>query len=298
MQVQSLTQHFEPQDVDLGTLQPDNFFDFSCPADRERRLRQAEAFAAFPLIVVSPAKTIVAGFEFYRLFQSRGIRQATVCAGELSKGEALCLNYNLSHALFSLNLLEKLIFTERILTVFEPEDIYRRVALDLDINKKLRSKLRLLLDKKFQHLLSHDLVNLKTALKMCDLENADRLATIELFQHIPFTSSQCLHLLEMFEEIGFRDKTPVALILKKIEIERFYQEKKPQQAVLQAIGKLRYPMFTQAEADWQARIKTLNLPGNIKVSHAPFFEKKNIDVTAALENFEQLERFSKKIGAE
>jgi hypothetical protein len=290
--------NLQPREVELSALQPDTFFDFSWAADRELRLEQAEKYAALPMIVIGGNdNSILGGYDFYRLFQARGAERVTVLAGEPSKEEALCLNFNISNALFSLNLLEKLRFTQRILTVLDPPDIYRRVDLDISINKKLREHMDKLLVDKFRYLLSHDLVNLKTALRICDLEEADRKSVIELFGRIPFTSSQCLHILEILEEIRFRDKMSVKRILEEIGIETFFQKKKPQPALLEALVKRRYPLYSHAEEEWKARVKSLNLPGNVKVSHTPFFEKKNIEVTTSLENFEQLEIFSMKIVA-
>ncbi len=285
----------KPQEVVLETLHPEPFFDISFPADITERFRQVEPFSSLPLIVVSPDNSILAGFDVYRFFLSRGTGRVTVLTGELTRGDALCLNYNIANALFSLNLLEKLIFVQRILTVSEPAGIYRRVKLDINVNRDLRSKIDLLLSPQFRHLLSHDAVNLKTALRICDLDEVDRPSAIILFQSIPFTSSQCLQILEILEEICFRDKTTVEKILAAINFESQSQLKKPQQAIIQAITRLRYPMAARAEDEWQNRLKALNLPAYIKVSHTPFFEKKNIAVTVTLEKPEHLETFLRKI---
>lgn len=289
--------NLQPRDMALSALQPDAFFDILWAADRELRQEQAKKYAALPMIVIGENNSILGGHEFYRLFQAQGAERVTVLAGEISRAEALCLNFNISNALFSLNLLEKLRFTQRALTVLNPQDIYRRVDLALNINKNLRARLDILLGEEFRHVLSHDLVNLKTALRICDLEYGDRKAIINLFEQIPFTSSQCLHILEMLEEISFRDKMPIEEIVKQIGLGTLLKEKRPQPSVLDALAKRRYPMYSQAEAEWKTRVKSLNLPGNVKVSHAPFFEKKNIEVTTSLENFEQLEVFSRKIAA-
>lgn len=290
-QIQRLT----PLSASLNDLQIDPFYDFFCAADIELRLRRAEPFAALPMVVVNSNNMLLAGHEFYRLFQSRGIKEITVLSGQLSKAEALCLNFNISNPLFTLNLLEKLRFTQRILTELGARDIYHLVDLDININRQLQSRLEILLSDEFRNLLMQDRVNLKTAMRICDLEAADRIAVIGLFQQIAFTSSQCLHILEMLEEICFRDKTTVDQVLETIDIKTVKRDKKPQQAVLDALAKRRFPMYSLAEEEWQERIKALNLPGNMKVRHTPFFEKKNIEVTTLLENFDQLERLSKKI---
>ena len=292
---QKQIQRLVPLPATLSDLRIDPFYDFLCAADKELRLRQAESFAALPMVVVDSTGVIMAGHEFYRLFQSRGLEEITVLRAKLSKAEALCLNFNVSNPLFTLNLLEKLRFTQRILTELDARDVYHHVNLDLNINRQLQSHLNILLSDEFQYLLMQDRVNLKTALRICDLEAADRIAVIGLFQQIAFTSSQCLHILEMLEEICFRDKTPVRQVLETIDIESVKLDKKPQPAVLDALAKHRYPMYSQAEEEWQERIEALNLPGNMKVRHAPFFEKKNIEVTTLFEDFGQLERFSKKI---
>jgi hypothetical protein len=70
---------------------------------------------------------------------------------------------------------------------------------------------------------------------------------------------------------------------------------RPQKEIIEALFKYRFPIYVEAEAQWQKEIKALNLPGNIKVTHYPFFEKKQMEITIQVPDAVELKKLIEKI---
>jgi hypothetical protein len=138
---------------------------------------------------------------------------------------------------------------------------------------------------------------LKTGLKLCDFLPDDRETLLDLFAKIPFTTSHQLKILEMAEEIIFRDKCSMNETFEKLNIEQYIDTdmEKPQRRIIDALFKYRNPIYTESEAKWEEEIKSLHLPDNMKVTHFPFFEKKQLELTINLQDLGELKRFIEKI---
>ncbi len=136
---------------------------------------------------------------------------------------------------------------------------------------------------------------MKAALKLCDFADDDRDVLLELFDKVSFSSSHQLKILEMAEEILFRDKCMLADVFAKLGIERYLEMEKPQKVIIDELFKYRSPVYVKSEEQWKEEIKNLKLAGSMKVEHYPFFEKRNLELTIQLKDAEALKAFLEKI---
>lgn len=279
----------------LAGLKIDPFYDLSFPADPERRRAQVQRFAHLPFIIVDADSVVLFGSDFYRFFRAKNVEAVNVLQADLPAKEALFISVNLQQALFGLNLYEKLMFLRRIMPLADIPEIYRETDLDMNINPELTGKLAYLGGEAFKDILVQDKINLKTALRICAAAAADRSLLISLFEQVPFTSSQARQILEMIEEICFRDKIPVSAVFEKINLKNLLLPERPQKGIIGAVFKERYPLYTGEEQKWQREIKELDLPPHFKVSHSPFFEHPQIELHATLRNIGELKRISRSL---
>lgn len=263
----------------------------SFPLKPEEYGKLQEQMPHYPLIVVNSSNEIVFGWDLVEYYNTEGIEEADVLRLELSDKEALLLNYNLKDKFTGLNLYEKLAFIKRILPLAVKEEIYAKTGLDININPRLKQHLETLLSEEFQQVLINEYITLKAALGLCAFQSEDRSMLLELFTQVSFSSSHQLKIIEMTEEILFRDKKPLRDIFESLNIAQYLEIEKPQKAIIDALFKHRNPAVAAGEAKWREEIKALNLPNNMQVTHFPFFEKKQMELTVRLNDLEKLKDF-------
>lgn len=249
----------------------------------------------YPLIVVNSSSEIVFGWDILDYFKTQGAQEVDVLHLELSDKEALLLNYNLKEKFTDLNLYEKLVFIKKILPLAAKEEIYAKTSLDININPHLEQHLEFLLNNEFRQVLMNESVTLKAALGLCAFQAQDRAVLLELFSEIPFSSSHQLKILEMTQEILFRDKKSLRDIFEGLNMSQYMEMEKPQKTIIDAIFKHRNPAAVAGEALWQGQINTLNLPNNMQVTHFPFFEKKKVELTIRLKDTDRLKEILEKL---
>lgn len=284
--------------VKWSDLRVNDRYVLSFPPRPELYKELTNQFFDFPLLVVNPENEIISGIDFYYYLKSLGNPGGIdVLQGHFNDTEALFLNYNLKNKFCGLNLYEKLIFVKKITPLAGKPEIYKKTNLDVTINRELLDKLDRVTGSEFMKILTGERVALKSALRLCDFGQADRTVLIELFDRVYFSASQQLKILEMTEEIVFRDKCPLQEVFGKLDVERCFEEEKPQKKIIDAVFKYRFPIYSEKEKEWQQELKDLKLPGNIKISHYPFFEKKQADVHISVPDAGELKKIILKISS-
>ena len=251
-------------------------------------------FPGIPPIFVNENNVIIFGIDFYAHFKSINLEKLNVLKMKISGKNALILNFNLKQKILKLNLYEKLVFVKKILKFAEKKEVYEKTDLDINMNQELLDNLEHILGDEFKNILISNKIGLKSALKLCQFNKNERKPIIELFQMIPFSNSHQLKIIEMVEEIMFKEKTSAGAIFKRLNIKSLYNQKKPQKKIIDKIFSTRYPGFTEQENQWKAEVSKLKLPGNVTASHSPFFEKKQIELKVSLNTPEALSKFVKK----
>ncbi len=281
--------------IKLDQLLPADRFRLSFPPAPGAWEELQKKLAPLPLIHINSAGEIFSGHDYYTFLKDRGADETDVLCLEVTDKQALFLAYNLKEKFTGLNTYEKLVFIKKIIPLAQPREIYGHTSLDISINRGLTKHLDLLLAEEFQPVLTGDKIHLKSALKLCAFGGADRHTLLELFGGVDFTNSHQQKLLEMTEELMFREKRPLADIFKQLDIESLLEQSKPQKSIIDKIFTFRNPLVSSAEEQWQRELKELNLPPNIRVSHYPFFEKKQLDITVSVENTGQFKHLIKRI---
>jgi len=299
--------------IDFQCLQPAERFRLSFPLKPELYQHLETRFSPIPLLIINQNNEILFGHDYYETLRNQWtttknslispdnrdkeekgnmVQKVKAMQTDLGEKEGLFLNYNLKNTYTGVNLFEKLVFIKKITPLAENAEIYSKTSLDISIDKVLKTKLPVLTSPPFQELLSQELVTLKSALRMCDFQDLDRAVLIDLFSKKPFSSSHQQKILEMAEEIIFRDKCALAGLFKQLGIPALLDLEKPQKAVIDALFCHRYPLYSDAENHWQTRIKELTLPSYIRIEHFPFFEKKQIEVTFQVPDITDLENLA------
>jgi hypothetical protein len=181
------------------------------------------------------------------------------------------------------------------MSLADETELYQKTDLDITINTELLEKMDLLLSTAFRDALINEHISLKSGLKLCDFLPEDSDVLLELFGRVPFSNSHQLKILEMTEEILFRDKCVLEDIFEKLGIWQYLEMEKPQKKIIDELFKYRYPNYIEAEEKWQEEIKNLHIPDTMKVTHYPFFEKKQMELTIQLQDTEELKKLIEKL---
>ena len=286
-------------DMRLTDIRPDDTFAFSYPSLPERFDGVADRFPGIPLLVMDGERRVVCGHDLLLLLRRRGETRARVLRVELAVADGLLLNFNVLDGLFGLNLYEKLLFAGKISSWLAPGEIQRRAALGFLLSDSLRQRLPILLSEPFRHCLAFGRISLKTALKLADQAEADRLALLGIFQASGFSESQQGLIVQAMEKIAFREKKPMAAILAAGDLTALLDEEMPQKKFMEALDMRRCPAFARMEREWKAWRSKAERGGGLSLRHAPFFSREEIQVTLTVKNRADAEKLLarlKKIG--
>lgn len=292
--------------VYLSDLIENSSYALSFPIKTEGFDKLSLLLFPIPLIIVSPRNEIISGLDYYYFLKENEENSGNKDTGESWKAidvleaelpfhEGLILNFNWKEKLTGLNLYEKLVFIKKIMPFVPVGDIYRKTALDIGIDKNLTERLDLLISDSFRDLLIRESITLKTALQICNFKIEDRERLLVLFGRVPFTSSHQQKIVEMIEEIIFRDKMGIGDLFEKLDILSILESEKPQKRIIDAFFKCRFPVYQKEEDAWLSEIKGLKLPGNSRVTHFPFFEKKELELSISVKSIDELKSILQKL---
>ena len=273
----------------ISDLVINDLYSLSIPLKPESYISFFQHFPHLPALIVNKNNHIIFGIDFYFHLKEK-TNAVNVLQMDISDLDALVLNFNLKSKLLSINLLEKLLFIHKTLPLASADDLYQRTGLDIPINKNLRAKLPQLLVPEFEELLLSEGVSLKNALQLVEMEEKNRDLLIKLFLQIPFTHSQQKQIIELVEDILFRDKCSLAEVFARLNIEGKFKSEKAQEKILSALFRLRYPKYCQREEDWQIQLERWQLPAQVQVNHFPFFEKEEMQLSIKIKNLLELEK--------
>jgi len=244
---------------------------------------------------VDGERRVVCGHDLLLLLRRRGMARVRVLQAELAVADGLLLNFNVLDALFGLNLYEKLLFASKISPLLAPGEIQRRAALGFSLSDSLRRRLPILLSEPFRQCLAFGRLALKTALKLADKDEADRLALLGIFHASGFSENQQGLTVQALEAIAFREKRPIAAILAAYDLTALLAGEMPQKKFLEALAMLRYPAFSRLEKEWDAWRNKAEKGGGLSLRHAPFFSREEVQVTFTVKNRSEAERLLAKL---
>jgi hypothetical protein len=255
----------------------------------------AERFPGLPLLVVDRKRRVVCGHDRLPLPRRRGARRFAALQVDLPAAECLLLNYNVLDRLFGLSLCEKLLFVKKISPLLPDAEIRRRAALGFTLDKELRLRLDVLLAEPFRSCLACGRLGLRTALKLAAQDERDREAQLRIFQACGFSESRQWQLVQLLEEIAFRDKRSVAAVLAASGVRRLLRGEMPQEKVLAALRRLRYPALTRGEEEWRAWSRAAGAGKGLALAHAPLFASAEVQVTLSVKNRAAAEKLLRRL---
>jgi len=273
----------------LAEIDPDDRYSFTFPHLPERYADCEDKFPGLPLLVVDGERRVICGHDFLLLWRQRGRARIRALQVDLGPAEALLLNYNVLDRLFGLNLCEKLLFLKKILPLCPMENIRRRIELNFTLDDRLRKNLELLLAEPFRTCLAAGRLGLKAALKAAAMPEKVRVQAIGLLRACQFSESQQWLLVQLLEEIAFREKKALGPLLAAAGLDLLLEKEMPQKKILDLLRGLRYPGLVLGEREWDRWQKKM-ATGSVSFAHAPFFAREEVQVTLTLKNRAQAEK--------
>jgi len=281
--------------ISLDDIKNDEEYLLSFPFDISNCKTLIETFPFTIFVIINQDNIVVFGAEFIEYFKKCGKDEIDVIKINSESKESLMYAYNYKQKFFSFNTYEKLYFLQKILKYYTVADIYKLVNMEFSVNDELIKNLTLLLGEEFKEKFINETINLKSALQLCRWERDDRLSVLELFTKVSFSKSHQLNIIDMIEEIVFKEKNNAKIIFEKLGLSKLYDKEKPQRNILEKIFSYRYPLYDKEATLWNLKIKELKLPSNIKITHYPFFEKKDIEMKINIKDLVDLQTISKKL---
>lgn len=282
-------------DLKLEDISRDDVYDISFPHCPQRYATIEEKFPHLPLLIVDKAKRVIWGHDYLRWLQGRGQKNAVIFAADIAPAAALFLNFNLSNRLFGLNLYEKLLFVKKISGLCPVAEIQRRADLDFNLNDALIQNLGQLLNEPLRQVLAAGQLGLKAALRLVDIAAPDRRALLGLFKDVKFSESHQLLVMQFLEETAFRDKKSYARILATLDLTNLLRLEMPQQKIMAALNRRRFPACSRRESEWQQWQKKMAVPGRLTLAHVPFFAKEEIQISLTAKNRLEAEELLRKL---
>lgn len=281
--------------VPLSELKLEDTYNLSHPVRPDRFQRFASRFPGLPGIIVNQHDAVIFGTDAYHFYRSRKISRVRVMKINASPREGLFLNFNLKEKLLGLNLFETLVFLKRALPLSSLGEIRENTDLKIAVNAELIARLPLLTGPEFLPILTGDRLHLKSALRLCSWKREDRRPLIAFFNRFRFSRSHQLQIIDVTEELMFRDQLSASRVLAKLGPRTLDPARNPQTVILQRMESLRYPEVQKVREKWNREVKKLDLPPDIQINHPPFFEKKKIRLSMTLTDLKALESLLEKI---
>ena len=119
--------------------------------------------------------------------------------------------------------------------------------------------------------------------KLSALTPDNRKAVLSLISLLKLGENRLRETLTLLEEISKRNQCREKDIVQRSEIQAVLSQKEltPSQKterIKKVLTDLRYPKLNQLEKAFEKKRKDLNLPSNISLHHAPFFEGKRLKI--------------------
>jgi hypothetical protein len=282
-------------DLKLEDISRDDVYDFSFPHCPQRFAAIEEKFPGLPLLIVDKAKRLVWSHDYLRLLLGRGRQNAVIFAADIAPAAALFLNFNLSNRLGKLNLYEKLLFVKKISGLCPREEIQRRAELDFNLNDALLQRLDALLSVSLRQVLAAGQLGLKAAMRLTDFAVSDRRALLGLFKRVKFSDSHQLQVMQLLEETAFREKKSLARILAALDLTDLLKLEMPQQKIMEALNRFRFPACSRLESEWRQWQKKKTIPGRLALAHAPLFANEEIQISLTAKNKLEAEELLEKL---
>ena len=194
---------------------------------------------------------------------------------------------------------EQAVFLQRVLAWLSKEEAARRFLPVMGLSAHVSQLDRLLrltrLEEVILMALHRGELDRKVAYELQKLSFHNRMALFEIITALKLSVSNQKKLLLICRELALRQKMEIAEFLSEQSLQDILNQQGNIPLVTRQffarLHELRFPRVTAAEEEFADRIKSLRLPANCRVNHAPFFEKDEIELTMTFANQQELVDF-------
>lgn len=205
-----------------------------------------------------------------------------------------------------LNLIEQARAASKLSFFYDDDTVLCRDArnIGLVLNPLFIGKLRQLarLDEKLQRVAAGEIITLDIALKMGSLGQVSIDLLIDLFDHLRPTVSQQKEIFTHLSELAALNDKTVADVLQNYNVQQIINKpginrRKKISALCADLKKLRYPVISLWERQYQHLISNLELPSGLVLIPPENFEGSRFRMILTFENPDQLHMQQRYIGS-
>jgi ParB/RepB/Spo0J family partition protein len=132
-------------------------------------------------------------------------------------------------------------------------------------------------------------ITLEQALILSETGGANRMEIFRrMLLRMRLNTNETREVVKEIQEVASKDKKGVGEIIDEIELKCGGRELK--NAFRRELKLMRYPVLIQAEEEFRDCLKGLDLPKEVSVFHAPFFEGNHLEFRIRVESVEKLSR--------
>ncbi len=256
-------------------------------ADRIRGGELKNRFPDTPLITVEEDNTPVTGHDIIEYIRFSGADKFNAVVIE-NNPRNIFRAYLFKETFSDLTLPEKLTFLKKASYDFSLEEIRRECNPGFKISEELIKNLDFLTSDCVSNLMILNHLSLRNGLKLSkSFGHEDRITLANLLKSEKMSHSNQQSLLEISEELIFREKKPFDKIIRSLDYSST--------DILTALSEFRYPALTKAREKWNLTIRDADLPENVKLIPCRNFESRKVTIEISAGDIEEALKLVEKI---
>ena len=256
---------------------------------------------------------IVAGYR--RVLALKELKIKEISCFDLSNSgktdlDMLIMNIHDNLYIRELNNVEKSMALNRLINLSKDKRIGSKfISLFKISERELETLLKIeFLPEDLKYSIARNSISLKALESSLDFDNEkDCHACLELIDKLKLNFNQQLQFIDYINDISRQKKSTIYRVLREDDFKDIYDDKNknnPQKArkLLNILREKLFPDLTEYEKTFQRRVKRLQLPENIKISHPRYFEsegyKLEVDFLDGPDLMNSIDRISNSKGIE
>ncbi len=244
---------------------------------------KVEAYPRFPFLYINSQNRLIFSAAFFQLLK-KDKQQAEFIQLKVNLRQELILGWRLQKLFFGVSAYQQLFFLQATRKMIDLKTLQRCAGFSFTVNDFLLKNLDRLLQPPFGDALKKERLALKAALKMLVYRDFDFQKLIELFSNNFYNENEQLNLVDLFSELAFRQKKPVAEVIAAIPAGKLAKSATLRQELHQRL----FPRYWKDFQQWKNSLARAHLPPEIRVEAFPFFEKNQYQVNIRIESAEKL----------
>ena len=216
----------------------------------------------------------------------------------LSSLEMLLFNLYDNIAIRRFNEVEKGMILNRLMAHMSRKDIEEHYIQILGIKNRrdIDTLIRIdELNETTKQSIAHGTISTKTIGLILDLDNRSRSVILKWISDLNLNVNQQLKYIDYLIDISSREGKPIADIMDEDRFLTLLKDKElntPQKAkkMLVFLRARRLPLLTDSEKKFDKMIQNLKLPDGVRITHSPFFERKNYFLEIVFDNGRDLKK--------